>query len=75
MWWLDQVVMKPPHKHLSQYSLCHQLSAPVFNLLNLEVTCLSKCPHLCHDSIHLVLVGLDFTLYQLMGGSCAVIIV
>ena len=47
------------------YSLGYQLSAPVFNELYLEVACLSESPHLCHNSIHLVLVGLDLTLYQL----------
>ena len=45
--------------------LCDKLSSSVFNLVDLEVVGLSKSPHLGHDVIDVVLVGLDVILQQL----------
>ena len=41
----------------------------ILDLVNLEVASLTEPPHLCHDTVHLVLVGLYVTLYQLQGGE------
>ena len=56
------------HIH-AHYLLGHQLSTTVLDLVNLEVASLAEAPHLCHDTVHLVLVGLNVTLYQLEGGG------
>ena len=45
--------------------LCHQFPAPVFNLVSLEVAGLPELPHLSHDVINSVLVGLNVILQQL----------
>ena len=45
--------------------LCDKLSSSVFNLVDLEVVGLSESPHLGHDVINVVLVGLDVILQQL----------
>ena len=45
--------------------LCHKLSPPVLNLINLEVVSLSESPHLGHDVINVILIGLDIIFQQL----------